>query len=220
MVAILSCSNFQARPGAPESSGSEAGGDKKFRLMGVPKSTDRSGLKRVLHELGWPAKVVRSQGFQCRVVTSAANPPHRSFSIDEAQVVITAEMQQVHPVVGGDKALRAQAFNLVNVSSAGCVLPTPPASMQSAVDEVTQSKFAILEKRLEAVEKNTVKTQEKTDLRLAGVEARVADVTSAVGSLSATVGEQLKAPLDQFSKTVEGRFKELASPQAEAQKKF
>ena len=146
-------------PGAPESSESEAGGDKKFRLMGVPKSTDRSGLKRVLHELGWPAKVVRSQGFQCWVVTSAVNPPHRSFSIDEAQVVITAEMQQVHPVVGGDKALRAQAFNLVNVSSAGCVLPTPPASMQSAVDEVTQSKFATLEKRLEAVEKNTAKTQ-------------------------------------------------------------
>ncbi len=52
------------------------------------------------------------------------------------------------------------------------------------------------------------------------MEARVADVTSAVGSLSATVGEQLKASLDQFSKTVEGRFKELASSQAEAQKKL
>lgn len=60
--------------------------------------------------------------------------------------------------------------------------------------------------RLEAVETNSAKAQEKTDLRLAGVESRVAEVISAVGTLTASVGNQLRASLDHFSKTVEGRF--------------
>ena len=64
-------------PGAPESSGSDEGGDKKFRLLGVPKALDRSGLKKVLQELGWTAKALRSQAFQCWVVASANNPPNR-----------------------------------------------------------------------------------------------------------------------------------------------
>ena len=38
-------------PGALGSSDSEAGGDKKFRLLGVPRSNDRSALKRVLVDL-------------------------------------------------------------------------------------------------------------------------------------------------------------------------
>lgn len=207
-------------PGAPESSGSDEGGDKKFRLLGVPQALDRSGLKKVLQELGWTAKVLRSQGFQCWVVASANNPPNRSFSIDDVQVVITADMQPQHPVVGGDKESRAQAFTLVNPVSSGYSVPAPAANMQTAVDEASQAKFTNLEKRLEAVEENTAKAQEKTDLRLVGVESRVAEVTTAVGSLSQSVGEQLKASLDHFSKTVEGRFRELASNQAESQRKM
>lgn len=46
--------------------------------------------------------------------------------------------------------------------------------------------------RLEAVETNSAKAQEKTDLRLAGVESRVAEVISAVGTLTASVGNQLR----------------------------
>jgi len=104
--------------------------------------------------------------------------------------------------------------------SSGYSVPAPAANMQTAVDEASQAKFTNLEKRLEAVEENTAKAQEKTDLRLVGVESRVAEVTTAVGSLSQSVGEQLKASLDHFSKTVEGRFRELASNQAESQRKM
>ena len=78
-------------PGALDSSDSEAGGDKKFRLLGVPRSTDRSALKRVLVDLRWPAKVIRAQGFQCWLVSSATGPPSRSFVLDDAQVVVTPE---------------------------------------------------------------------------------------------------------------------------------
>ena len=88
------------------------------------------------------------------------------------------------------------------------------------MDEVAQAKFATLEKRLEAVEKGTTKAQEKMTLRLDGVESRVADVTAAVGSLSASVGDQLRASLEQFSKTVEGRFKDFTAAQVEQQKQF
>ena len=44
-------------PGAPVSPDSENGGDMKFRLLRVPRSTDRSAFKRVLVDLGWPAKI-------------------------------------------------------------------------------------------------------------------------------------------------------------------
>ena len=50
---------------------------------------------------------------------------------------------------------------------------------------------------MDAIEKSTAKVQEKTELRLAGIEARVADVTTAGSSLGAAVGDQLKASLEQ-----------------------
>ena len=73
---------------------------------------------------------------------------------------------------------------------------------------------------MDAIEKSTAKVQEKTELRLAGIEARVADVTAAGSSLGAAVGDQLKASLEQFYKTVDGRFREFAASQAEARRKL
>ena len=207
-------------PGAAESSGSDEGGDKRFRLLGVPRTTDRSGLKRVLQELGWPAKVVRAHGYQCWVVSSAVMPPHRSFSIEESQVVITAEALQVNPVVGGEKAVRSQTFAVASSSGAGVVaLPTPAGTMQAALDDVAHNRFTALEKRLDTIEKNNTKVQEKYELRLTGVESRMTDVTNAVNSMTTVVGDQLKASLDQFSKSVDGRFREMTAVQAETQRK-
>ena len=56
--------------------------------------------------------------------------------------------------------------------------------------------------------------QEKT-----GVESRISDVSTAVSSLTSAVGDQLKALLDQFSKSVDGRFNQMAAAQAETQRK-
>lgn len=77
----------------------------------APRSTDRSALKRVLVDLGWPAKVIRAQGFQCWLVSSATGPPSRSFVLDDAQVVATPETIKPNPVVGGDRELVSKPFH-------------------------------------------------------------------------------------------------------------
>ncbi len=48
-------------PGAPHSSDSEGGGDKRFRLLGVPRSIDRPALKRVL---GWQQRLCVRKDFK------------------------------------------------------------------------------------------------------------------------------------------------------------
>ena len=219
-VALYGSLRQKLLPGAAESSGSDEGGDKRFRLLGVPRTMDRSGLKRVLQELSWPAKVIRAHGYQCWVVSSAVAPPHRSFNIEDSQVVITADALQVNPVVGGEKAVRSQTFAVASSSGTGGVtLPAPVGTMQAALDDVAHNRFAALEKRLDTIEKNTSKVQEKNELRLAGVESRMTEVTNAVSSMTTVFGDQLKASLDQFSKSVDGRFREMTAAQTETQRK-
>lgn len=83
----------------------------------APRSTDRSALKRVLVDLGWPAKVIRAQGFQCWLVSSATGPPSRSFVLDDAQVVATPETIKPNPVVGGDRELVSKPFHVAGSES-------------------------------------------------------------------------------------------------------
>ena len=207
-------------PGALDSSDSEAGGDKKFRLLGVPRSTDRSALKRVLVDLGWPAKVIRAQGFQCWLVSSATGPPSRSFVLDDAQVVVTPEAVKPNPVVGGDRELVSKPFHVTgSESSRGPVLPAGAPMLQTVIDETTQAKFQAIEKRLESVEKENVKAQKTVQLRLDGVEARVADIGGTLSSLTGTVEKQMMAGMEQFHKSLEGRFREMNAQNIEAQKK-
>ena len=158
-------------------------------------------MKRVLVDLGWPAKVIRAQGFQCWLVSSATGPPSRSFVLDDAQVVVTPEPVKPNPVVGGDRELVSKPFHV------------------TVIDETTQAKFQAIEKRLENVEKENVKAQKTVQLRLDGVEARVADIGGALSTLSGTVEKQMIAGMEQFHKSLEGRFREMNAQNVEAQKK-
>ena len=75
-------------PGAPQSSDSEVDGPRRFFVMGVPRSVDRSRLKSVLKEFHWKAEVIKSTGVQTWLVRASAPPPARAFQLDGVSVLI------------------------------------------------------------------------------------------------------------------------------------
>ena len=138
------------------------------------------------------------------------------FVLDDAQVVVTPEAVKPNPVVGGV----LKPFHVTgSESSKGPVLPAGAPMLQTVIDETTQAKFQAIEKRLENVEKENVKAQKTVQLRLDGVEARVADIGGALSTLSGTVEKQMIAGMEQFHKSLEGRFREMNAQNVEAQKK-
>ena len=153
-------------------------------------------------------------------MSSATGPPSRSFVLDDAQVVVTPEAVKPNPVVGGDRELVSKPFHVTgSESSKGPVLPAGAPMLQTVIDETTQAKFQAIEKRLENVEKENVKAHKTVQLRLDGVEARVADIGGAMSTLSGTVEKQMMAGMEQFHKSLEGRFREMNAQNIEAQKK-
>ena len=135
--------------------------------------------------------------------------------IDASQVVVTSEATRANLVVGGDKDLVNKQFTVEGGEvSKGPVLPAGSASMQTVVDEAIQSKFLTLEKRLDQVEKTATKAQKRTELRLTG-----ADVNTALSTFSDKVEQKMSSSMEQFSKSLDGRFREMAAQQIEAQKK-
>ncbi len=118
--------------------------------------------------------------------------------------MVAPEVIRANLVVGGDKNLVHKPFTVAGTEvRRGPSLPACAPSMQAGVDDATQTRC--LAQRLDGVEKSAAKAQETMELLL--------DLTDSVEK------KTVSSIVDQFSKGLDGRFREMAAQQVEAQKK-
>ncbi|CAK9099420.1 unnamed protein product, partial [Durusdinium trenchii] len=190
-------------PGAPQSSDSEVDGPRRFFVMGVPRSVDRSRLKSVLKEFHWKAEVIKSTGVQTWLVRASAPPPARAFQLDGVSVLISEDDTPSSAIVAGQ--LLSATLKKVAVGVAPATLP-PVGS--GAVSSVRETRLSSLESQLATLQRDVKEQDEQQGLRLDAISSRTAQLEHGVSQLSSTVsplGQTVSDRLDQAFQNFEKR---------------
>ena len=181
-------------PQAADSSDSDEGGTRRFQLLGVPDDCTRSTIKQALKALTWKAKVLRSSGIKAWTVTSAHQPPTRSFPLRGAVVLVIEQVaKDTHDVV-------ATTARKLHTTVPKIAATSSQASFQ--VQTTVPAKFDQLESKVAELAAQFAQAQTDT-------AASISTVQTAVQAIDAKVNAQET----KFDTKVEEMFAKLVANQ-------
>eukprot|EP00438_Fugacium_kawagutii_P016812 Skav203771 [mRNA] locus=scaffold206:191880:212068:+ [translate_table: standard] len=200
-------------PQGVESSDSDPGGPRKFQLLGVPDSVNRSVLKQALAALGWPARVSRTAGFRAWSVFATIDPPARCFPLREAQVMIVeaTQAQSSGPILGTtSKHFRSNVVHLGPLASqAAPVCPQSVATKFDQLDTQATARVTALEQKFESLAESVSSAQAATSKSVSELAQSVGSLHTHVKEQSQAYDQQLKAMFGQLAKKQDDGFEAL-----------
>eukprot|EP00438_Fugacium_kawagutii_P004973 Skav222404 [mRNA] locus=scaffold4422:467384:476455:+ [translate_table: standard] len=189
-------------PQGVESSDSEPGGPRKFQLLGVPDSVNRSVLKQALAAMGWSARVSRTAGYRAWSVFASTDPPTRCFPLKDEMVMVveSSQTKTSGPILGTtSKHFRSNTVHLGPLENqATSVCPQSVATKFEQLDSQATARVSTLEQKFEALAESVASSQAATN-------KSVSELAQSVGTLNNHMQEQARA-YDQQLKTMFGQL--------------
>eukprot|EP00438_Fugacium_kawagutii_P005711 Skav208065 [mRNA] locus=scaffold936:122039:130199:+ [translate_table: standard] len=200
-------------PQGVESSDSEPGGPRKFQLLGVPDSVNRSVLKQALAAMGWSARVSRTAGYRAWSVFASTDPPTRCFPLkDEMVMVVESSHSKVSgPILGTtSKHFRASTVHLGPLETqATSVCPQSVATKFEQLDSQATARVTTLEQKFEALAESVASSQVATSKSVNELAQSVSTLNNHVQEQARAYDQQLKTMFGQLAKKQDDGFEAL-----------
>eukprot|EP00438_Fugacium_kawagutii_P035419 Skav202009 [mRNA] locus=scaffold1829:120856:132547:- [translate_table: standard] len=176
-------------PQGVESSDSEPGGPRKFQLLGVPDSVNRSVLKQALAAMGW------------------------SFPLKDEMVMVveSSHSKASGPILGAtSKHFRASTVHLGPLETqATSVCPQSVATKFEQLDSQATARVTTLEQKFEALAESVASSQVATSKSVNELAQSVSTLNNHVQEQARAYDQQLKTMFGQLAKKQDDGFEAL-----------
>eukprot|EP00438_Fugacium_kawagutii_P016983 Skav202419 [mRNA] locus=scaffold1370:259470:272350:+ [translate_table: standard] len=212
-------------PDMEHSDESDPGGNRRFRILGLPAFVEKAGVKQILREISWAAKVLRSQGKQAWLLSSDQLPPSRTVTVgSHTAVILEDHPQQQGLVVASTHRGICRPGNgqpkVAAVASGSTQLPSLPLvpevkTRYEELEAATQEHVRGLESKLDALTSTVEQAQAQSSTRIDAIATQVSGLATQVAEVS-TLEDRFEKMMSSFCKQTDTRLSRTEKAHADA----
>lgn len=200
-----------------EFSESDEGGDRRFRLLNVPRTFDRTMMKALLKQVPWTAKVLRVQGMFTWVVSAKEGPPARTIALEAGEIVVLEETRQSRgPIVSSvnRQLLSRQPTSLkpdlsLPVGLRSVPVPTEVKTKFEEFEMATTQRVDALESKLQSI-------QTQMDVQSKTIGDSLDSLQGQVTKIGTEVDDKFESMFRKYVGSMDSRFQQVESQHASA----